>query len=86
MPTAYSYLRFSSPKQASGRKNSEAGERVVTKKLPGWIRCDEGGRLELDPAGARAVRRIFAIARRGHSVLSIARTFNEEGFRSWGGR
>ena len=60
------------------RKQREAGSRVVTRKLPGWVRCVDG-KLVLDPAGAAAVRRLFALACAGHGTLTIARTLNEEG-------
>jgi DNA invertase Pin-like site-specific DNA recombinase len=59
------------------RKNREAGSRVVTKRLPGWIRYDNG-KLALDRAGAAAVRRMFQLARDGYSATAIAKLFNAE--------
>ena len=64
---------------AWARKNKEAGARPVTRRLPGWVRLAESGRRVLDPGGAAAVRRMFALARAGHSALGIARLFNAEG-------
>src|SRR5206468_10529 len=57
---------------AWGRKRSEAAERIVSRKLPGWVVYDEAaGRLALDPAKATTVRRIFELAREGHAVGSV---------------
>jgi len=61
------------------RKNAEAASRLVTKRLPGWVRQIEGGRLALDPDAARTVRRIFKLIRDGFSVRSVAQTLNAEG-------
>src|SRR6476659_7850945 len=49
------------------RKQREAGTRIVTRKLPGWIKYDNG-KLVLDPDRAKVVRRVFALARDGHGV------------------
>src|SRR5436190_3739126 len=57
------------------RKQGEASTRVVTRKLPGWVRY-EGGKLVLDPAGTRAVRRMFALARDGYGATAIAKKLN----------
>ncbi len=60
------------------RKQGEASTRVVTRKLPGWVRYDNG-KLVLDEAGASTVRRIFALARDGYGATAIARKLNDEG-------
>lgn len=61
------------------RKQREAGTQIVTRKLPGWIRYSDG-RLVLDPEASKTVRRIFALARKGHGTSAIAKTLNENGF------
>jgi DNA invertase Pin-like site-specific DNA recombinase len=63
---------------AWARKNKEAGTRVVTKRLPGWIKQADDNRLVLDPAAAKTVRRAFDLARDGYSVIGIAKRFNAE--------
>jgi DNA invertase Pin-like site-specific DNA recombinase len=60
------------------RKQVEAAARVVTRKLPGWVRYDDG-KLALDKTGANTVRRMFALARDGYGVTAIARKLNAEG-------
>jgi DNA invertase Pin-like site-specific DNA recombinase len=57
---------------AWARKQREAGSRVVTRRLPGWVRC-ENGKLAVDAAAARTVRRIFALSRDGYGVYAIAK-------------
>jgi hypothetical protein len=65
---------------AWSRKREEAADRVVTRKLPGWIVYDEDAkRLTLDPAKAATVRHIFALAREGHGVGGIAKKLNADG-------
>jgi DNA invertase Pin-like site-specific DNA recombinase len=61
---------------ANKRKN--AAKVVLTRKLPSWVRYVEG-KLLLIPEKAKTVRRVFALAREGQGVASIARTLNEEG-------
>jgi DNA invertase Pin-like site-specific DNA recombinase len=62
------------------RKRNEAADRVVTRKLPGWIVYDEAAaKLVLDPIKAVTVRRIFELARDGHGVGAIAKRLNAEG-------
>lgn len=61
---------------ANKRKN--AASKVVTRKLPGWIRFNDG-KLAIDPEAAKTVRRIFAMAREGLGVMVIAKRLNEEG-------
>jgi DNA invertase Pin-like site-specific DNA recombinase len=61
------------------RKQREADPaRIVTRKLPGWIRCVDG-KLVLDEAGAAVVRRIFTLARDGHGSKAIAERLNADG-------
>jgi DNA invertase Pin-like site-specific DNA recombinase len=65
---------------AWGRKRDEAAERIVTRKLPGWVLYDEAaGKLTLDPAKAATVRRLFKLARDGHGVGAIAKKLNAGG-------
>jgi DNA invertase Pin-like site-specific DNA recombinase len=65
--------------EAWQKKQAGAGSKLVTRKLPGWIRYDEKTkRLELIPANAATVRRIFRLART-EGMYRIARRFNAEG-------
>jgi DNA invertase Pin-like site-specific DNA recombinase len=62
------------------KKQGEAATRVVTRKLPGWIRFDEQkGKLVLDPERAKVVRRVFGLARDGYGVTAISAKLNAEG-------
>lgn len=63
---------------AWSRKQSEAAAKIVTRRTPGWINSD-GGKLTLDPAKAKIVGRIFALAIDGHGARAIAQTLNAEG-------
>lgn len=56
-------------------KQKNAATKIVTKKLPGWVRCVDG-KLALDPAGAETVRRVFRLVREGHGVHVIAEKLN----------
>jgi DNA invertase Pin-like site-specific DNA recombinase len=62
---------------AWARKQREASERVVTRRLPGWVRYDNG-KLVLDVTKAETVRRIYALALDGLGVWAIAKLFNEQ--------
>jgi DNA invertase Pin-like site-specific DNA recombinase len=59
------------------RKQREASARVVTRKLPGWVRCVDG-RLVLDEVNAETVRRMFALAREGYGATAIAQRLNAD--------
>jgi DNA invertase Pin-like site-specific DNA recombinase len=59
-----------------GRKQREAGRRLVTRRLPGWISCRDG-KLMLNEH-APTVRRMFAMARDGLGTPAIALRLNEE--------
>jgi DNA invertase Pin-like site-specific DNA recombinase len=69
------------------RKQDEASKRIVTRRLPGWMKQDDKGRAVLDDRGrpvldperAKVVRRIFALARDGYGVQAIAKKLNAEG-------
>ena len=51
----------------------------VTRRLPGWVRYDEGkARLSLDPEKAKIVRKVFALARAGFGVAAIAQKLNAD--------
>lgn len=60
------------------RKQREAATRIVTRRVPGWIKYDNG-KLVLDKAHAATLRRAFALARDGYGVAAIAKKFNDEG-------
>jgi DNA invertase Pin-like site-specific DNA recombinase len=63
---------------AWSNKRKNAATQIVTKRLPGWIRC-EGKKLVLDPEKSEIVSRLFALTIAGNGVHVIAQTFNEEG-------
>jgi DNA invertase Pin-like site-specific DNA recombinase len=60
---------------AWARKQREAGEKVVTRRLPGWVRLKDG-KLVLDRAASATVRRMFAMALAGKGVRAIAQALN----------
>ena len=62
---------------AWAKKRRDAAEKIVTKRLPGWIRY-ENGKLVLDDAKAAVVRRIFAMAIGGYGVHAIAEALNAD--------
>jgi DNA invertase Pin-like site-specific DNA recombinase len=70
---------------AWAKKHREAGEKIVTRRLPGWVRY-VAGKLVLDDTKAAVVRRIFAMAIEGMGVHSIAEALNAEGVPTMGRR
>lgn len=64
--------------KAWARKQREAGERIVTRRLPGWVRL-AGGKLVLDRERAALVRRIYRMAIEGAGGMTIAKRLNAEG-------
>jgi DNA invertase Pin-like site-specific DNA recombinase len=64
--------------KAWANKRKNAATRKLTRKVPSWVRFVEG-KLLLVPEKVKVVRRVFALARAGQGVMSIARTLNEEG-------
>jgi DNA invertase Pin-like site-specific DNA recombinase len=79
---------------AWANKKRRAAERIVTRKLPGWV-CVEGDDVTLDreqrrpvrdgdklvliPERAETVRRVYRLALAGHGVHMIAKMLNESG-------
>ena len=69
------------------RKQGEASTRIVTRKLPGWMKRDDNGmavldgqgRPVLDPERAKVVRRMFTLARDGYGATAIAKKLNDDG-------
>lgn len=59
-------------------KQKHAASKVLTRRVPSWVRC-EGEKLSLDPAKAATVRRLFAMAQDGMGLPAIARRLNDEG-------
>jgi DNA invertase Pin-like site-specific DNA recombinase len=59
------------------KKRKEAGDKVLTRRVPAWIRFNNGT-LTLDRQAAEIIRRIFAMAREGLGPMSIANQFNDE--------
>ncbi len=70
---------------AWAKKRRDAGERIVTRRLPGWIDYLDG-RLALDEGKAGVVRRIFALAAEGRGVHAIPAVLNSEGVPTMGRR
>src|SRR5262249_29436338 len=63
--------------KAWARKQREAGQRIVTKRLPGWVEL-RGGKLVLEPTKAALVRRIYQMAIDGVGAMTIAKQLNAE--------
>ncbi len=68
---------------AWARKQREAAERIVTRRLPCWIDYTDG-KLVLNPVKAEVVRRLFALSRDGTGVFAIAKQMNAEKVRVLG--
>jgi DNA invertase Pin-like site-specific DNA recombinase len=66
------------------REAAEGGTRL-TSHVPGWIRID-GDKLELIPARAKIVRRIFEEYVAGKGTAGIAHELNADGVATWGNR
>ena len=62
---------------AWAKKKNDAGRRIVTRKVPGWIRV-EGDRLALIPDRAEVIRRIYQLALQGLGVHTIAKQLNAD--------
>jgi DNA invertase Pin-like site-specific DNA recombinase len=62
---------------AWARKKRDAASRIVTRRLPGWVKY-EAGRLVLDKAAAKIVQRVYQMARDGLGTAVIAQMLNKE--------
>ena len=62
---------------AWAKKRKDAASKVVTRRLPGWIRFTDG-KLSLIHDRAAVVLRVFGMARDGAGVHAIATTLNTE--------
>ncbi len=62
---------------AWARKQREAAQRIVTRRLPGWIDY-ANGKLVLNPEKAGVVRRLFTLSRDGMGVRVISKRLNAE--------
>jgi DNA invertase Pin-like site-specific DNA recombinase len=60
------------------RKRKNAATKVLTRRLPVWIKYD-AGKLVFDREKVKTVRRMFRMAGAGVGLTGIARTLNEEG-------
>ena len=58
-------------------KRKHAATQVVTRKLPGWVRCEDS-KLKLDQEKAATVRRVFDMAVKDLGCLTIAKRLNAE--------
>lgn len=75
------------------RKKAAGGHRILSAKLPGWVRLvggkddgkrTDGGRLELIPARAEIVRRMVQLALDGHGVMTICQVLNKDRVKTFG--
>jgi Recombinase len=62
---------------AWARKRREADKRVVTRRVPGWVKYQDG-RLVLDEEAAATMRRVYQMARDGLGTAAIARVLNKD--------
>jgi DNA invertase Pin-like site-specific DNA recombinase len=69
--------------KAWANKLRNAGAKVVTRRVPGWI-DHTGTGLRLNGPRAGIVRRIFALCIGGNSALAIAKLLNDEGVPTMG--
>ena len=58
-------------------KKRKAKEKLVTNRLPSWLRM-VNGKIDFDPTNAPIVRRIFTLAEKGHGSGQIAKLLNKE--------
>jgi DNA invertase Pin-like site-specific DNA recombinase len=64
--------------EAWAEKRRNAGQELVTHRVPGWIRVQPDGRRVADPAATATVKRIFALAADGHGLGSIAQQLHDD--------
>lgn len=64
--------------KAWANKRKTAATKVLTRRVPVWIRYEDG-KLTLDPEKAKTVRRVFGLAIDGMGLTQIARKLNEGG-------
>lgn len=57
---------------ADKKARARTGEHIITRRLPAWV-SESGGKLVLIPAAAKAVRRVYELARSGYGNMSIAK-------------
>jgi len=69
--------------RAQERARARATGKLITRRLPAWVR-EVGGRRELVPDRAEAVRRIFALAAGGVGIPGIIKKFAEDGVPAFG--
>jgi len=58
-------------------KQDNAAHKIVTKRLPGWVKCEDG-KLVLDKERSALVRRIYQLAIDGAGAATIAKQLNAE--------
>jgi DNA invertase Pin-like site-specific DNA recombinase len=58
--------------QPEKRQNRTGGMMLLTHKLPAWVE-EKGGKLELIPEAAKAVSRVYELARSGYGHQAIAK-------------
>jgi DNA invertase Pin-like site-specific DNA recombinase len=63
---------------AWARKRKNAAKEVLTRRVPVWIRYQDG-KLTVDPVAAATMRRLFRLARDGYGVSAIAAKLNALG-------
>ncbi|HYT87292.1 MAG TPA: recombinase family protein, partial [Gemmataceae bacterium] len=60
------------------KKAAARGGKVMSKRLPAWVRND-GGKLVLIPEAAAAVREVFRLALSGYGIPAIIKTLTANG-------
>jgi DNA invertase Pin-like site-specific DNA recombinase len=68
---------------AQRRKHARAKQKVLTRKLPAWIK-EEGGWLVLVPERAKAVQRIFELCSAGYGLHATIGQLKQEGIKPFG--
>lgn len=58
-------------------KRQKIGERVLTKRLPAWLKV-EGGKIVIDEPKAAIVRRMVKLVLDGHGISAITKRLNAE--------
>lgn len=61
------------------KKRARTEGHIITHKLPAWVQA-KGGKLELIPSAAEAVRRVYELTRGGYGHHAIAKKLKAEGF------
>jgi DNA invertase Pin-like site-specific DNA recombinase len=69
--------------QGHRREDRVGGMRIITHRLPGWLR-EEGGKAVLVPERAKAVRQVYRLALEGRGPREVATLMNAAGVKPVG--